>query len=315
MNLWTTWTSGEGRERSSRRGSHTLTTPLGSLNALHSVQKTSGLFDTFQAGNETVAGKASKHFLYGDMEPGTGFALGTGDAGLEPGSADLGELLPLDMMEGDFLDSFLDLSNFLDMQDSDQAAVSAVNMGDVNGKLDFSGITSHLDTEPAVTITEIPTPSVGHALKKRKFVEYSEGDDADVDVITVKIDEGPVDLGPEVAEADHDYVVRKKQKLATIADFDPTAVEVIDSSASECRSAPVHVSTSGRGKDKYRERRDKNNEASRRSRQIRKNKFKDMDKEADELEHKNETLRKKIVELEAMAKTMKAMLIQKMTAK
>lgn len=301
-----------------RGESKALPRPLSSSNTLHSVQKTSGLFDTVKAGNDSVAGKASKHFLYGEMEPGTGLMLGNEDAGLGAGSADLAEFLPLDMMEGDFLDSFLDLSNFLDMQDSNQAAVADVNVGDVNGKLDFSGLTSHLDAEIAVEvpmITEIPTPSFGHALGKRKFAEYSEISDADVDVITVVIKDEPVDLGPEVAEADHDYVVRKKQKQATTADFDPTAVEVIIPSESEGRSAPVHASSSGRGKNKYRERRDKNNEASRRSREIRKHKFKNMDVEADVLVKKNEQLRKRIIELEAMAKTMKAVLIQKMTTK
>ena len=81
------------------------------------------LFVSVQAGNvREVAGKASKTFLNRKMDPRAGLTLDTASAaaqvGLESGSADLEGLLSagaLDMMEGDFLDSFLDLSNFLDM--------------------------------------------------------------------------------------------------------------------------------------------------------------------------------------------------------
>jgi lipopolysaccharide export system protein LptA len=77
----------------------------------------------------------------------------------------------------------------------------------------------------------------------------------------------------------------------------------------------AQVESRSKSKDKYRERRDKNNAASKRSREIKKQKYIEMDKEADTLEIKNEALRKKIVELEELAKFMKAELIRKMTSK
>ena len=67
------------------------------------------------------------------------------------------------------------------------------------------------------------------------------------------------------------------------------------------------------GKDtKYLERRRKNNIASRRSRETRKQKFASMDKQADELERKNAELRVKVAELEKLTKLMKDTLIQQL---
>jgi len=59
----------------------------------------------------------------------------------------------------------------------------------------------------------------------------------------------------------------------------------------------------------------KNNIASKRSREQRKQKFAEMDDEAEKLEIENERLRIKIVELEKMAKEMKAVLVAKMAGK
>lgn len=69
---------------------------------------------TVCAGNEMVAGKASKTLLDVDMtEPNTDL-MGEGQlAGLAL-SEDLGAILPeFGLTEGDCLDSFMDLSNFL----------------------------------------------------------------------------------------------------------------------------------------------------------------------------------------------------------
>ena len=63
---------------------------------------------------------------------------------------------------------------------------------------------------------------------------------------------------------------------------------------------------------KYLERRRKNNIASRRSRETRKQKFASMDKQAEELETKNAELRVKVAELEKLTKLMKDTLIQQL---
>lgn len=265
-----------------------------STDTLRSVQKTSGLFDTVKAGNATVAGKASKTAGL-DLD---GMDIG----GLVPTDEDLGGFIadmPFDLLEeSDYLDSFIDLSNFLVPESSNQAVGSAVDNGEIVKEemfTDFSGIISNLDPEPAVVEAPPEVPTSTTSLRKRRRVDYEEND-ADEYVINV------VDL--EVS--DHDYVT-KKRKLTESVTAATSSHHV--TSTSQLKAAPF------KSTDKYRERRDKNNEASRRSRQIRKLKFVEMDKEADELEKKNEALRKKIVELEALAKTMKAALIKKMTEK
>lgn len=190
------------------------------------------------------------------------------------------------------------------MKGSGLTVDSEVNNGKVKEVIpeDFSGIVDHLKSEPTVfEVTPEVTTSKLSSPRKRKHVEYKEIID-DNFVIEV-VDQ---DLGGECSIADHDYVT-KKPRLAE---------QVTTCKASQISSTtPSKVTSTQKSVDRYRERRDKNNEASRRSRQIRKQKFAEMDIEASQLEVKNEALRKKIVELEALAKTMKAVLIKKMTEK
>ena len=67
--------------------------------------------------------------------------------------------------------------------------------------------------------------------------------------------------------------------------------------------------------ERYVHRRQKNNVASKRSRETRKQKFVSMEQQAVELEADNERLELKITELEQLAKEMKEILIQRMVAK
>ena len=67
--------------------------------------------------------------------------------------------------------------------------------------------------------------------------------------------------------------------------------------------------------EKYRDRRDKNNIASKRSRETRKSKYASMMKQGDELEMQNEALRKKVAELEAQTKEMKALLVKELASR
>ena len=67
--------------------------------------------------------------------------------------------------------------------------------------------------------------------------------------------------------------------------------------------------------EKYRARRNKNNIASKRSRETRTNKFLNMVRQCDELEVQNDLLRQKIVELEIATKGMKAFLIKAFAAR
>ncbi|RUS84685.1 hypothetical protein EGW08_007555 [Elysia chlorotica] len=103
-------------------------------------------------------------------------------------------------------------------------------------------------------------------------------------------------------ELDHDYT--SKSKITA----EMSAAEVI------CQEGIVK----GKGKevvDKQSIRRQKNNIASKRSREQRKQKFSDLDREAEELVERNAALRLKIVELERVAREMKAALVAKMAGK
>lgn len=193
-----------------------------------------------------------------------------------------------------------------DLNKSNSTAGPSVDNGEMKLKLDFSGVVDHLDAEPAVTLKlPIMDPPAQTSLRKRKRVNYVELDEH------MEVDSDVSSIGPDCLTSDHDYVT-KKPKLTAVTVEDSAAAEII-STATVMEAPRRHDRQQPDGK--YRERRDKNNQASRRSRQIRKQKYQEMDKEAEVLEVKNEELRKKIVELEALAKTMKAMLIKKMTEK
>lgn len=65
--------------------------------------------------------------------------------------------------------------------------------------------------------------------------------------------------------------------------------------------------------DKYRERRRKNNIASRRSRELRKRKMETTEQRAQELEEENKRLRARVEELERTGRLMKELLLQRLT--
>lgn len=84
------------------------------------------------------------------------------------------------------------------------------------------------------------------------------------------------------------------------------------------RHKPSDSSTAGSSTEKdekYVERRQKNNIASRRSRETRKQKHLEMEMKADELEKRNTELREKVAELEKLTKEMKEVLVQKLAGK
>ena len=98
----------------------------------------------------------------------------------------------------------------------------------------------------------------------------------------------------------------KRARTATVTS-ESDAESVVSSTSTAFGVVPTM------GKDqKYLERRRKNNIASRRSRETRKQKFASMDKQAEELEAKNAELRVKVAELEKLTKLMKDTLIQQL---
>lgn len=264
-------------------------------------QKTSGLFDKAEAGNRTVAGRVS----------GSGFKVGK----MEPLTPAPGELLeglfqddmPMELTEADYLDSFLDLSNFLpgdaEEKGPDDGLVETFER-EMIGKVDFSGILSSLKEEASVftTASAEVVSSTPDQPRKRKLAESDLIVEPFLDNdIVVDMMDG--EQSPGSLTSDHDYVIKKPKLQSTLTEIEsPFSVPVSSTSESQTTS-----------KSKYRERRDKNNVASQRSRRIRKEKYIQMEQEADQLEIKNNKMREKITELEKLAKFMKAELIKKMT--
>jgi len=101
--------------------------------------------------------------------------------------------------------------------------------------------------------------------------------------------------------ADHSSYATKRPKVETVA-LTPTNSESEDTS-----TAPPSIK-----KDNYRKRRDKNNAASKVSRETRKRKYADMENQADQLEKENADLQAKVTELENLTQMMKNALIQKL---
>ncbi|XP_064612220.1 uncharacterized protein LOC135476201 [Liolophura sinensis] len=104
--------------------------------------------------------------------------------------------------------------------------------------------------------------------------------------------------------SDHDYVLKKPRVAEWTSGTEGSVLQ--DKDAAQPSTSSV---------DRYKERRRKNNIASRRSREIRKQKFADMETEADNLESENRRLEVKIVEMERLAKEMKAILVKSLVNK
>ena len=105
---------------------------------------------------------------------------------------------------------------------------------------------------------------------------------------------------------DHDCYVSKKSRLASTSDMEPDTNTDLDIPSTSTGKLP---------QEKYRNRRIKNNIASRRSRETRKQKFTDMERKAIDLEKANVELRQKVELLEQLTKQMKETLVKKLAGK
>ena len=115
-----------------------------------------------------------------------------------------------------------------------------------------------------------------------------------------------VDATP-LTNPDHcDYTAKCTKRRKVIAK--PDDIELL-SDAESCASS---TSPALSKKEKYAERRRKNNIASRRSRETRKQKHTSLELKAIELEKENEALKLKVDQLEMLAKEMKDVLVQKL---
>lgn len=281
--------------------------PTISSTSLRSPRMTSGLFNTGFAGDsaEITSGTTA-------VQPANAKTLGQ----------DFVEIfdhdLPLNMFEGlgdlgdplgdASMDSFMDLTAFL---------------GE-NAFLGQDGL-----TEPQDQADLQPEVKANKKSLKRPFSKV----DAKVQralTITKVVEVEPL-IPTTVMEKspnyDHDYVA-KRPRMSTLMEDLPIEVSLKDEEDAACLSmeflypGPIPTPSTSQitddsapTEDKYRHRREKNNIASKRSRESRKMKFENMEQEAERLEEDNKRLEVRIVELEKLAKQMKEILVAKMAGK
>lgn len=176
-----------------------------------------------------------------------------------------------------FGEEFMDLSDFLlgGIDESAQLAQTSMDTTPVS---------------PAATTT--PAPSTSSRSSRKRSASTLDTTDDSVFISTT----------------DHcDYTLKRPRLSTTSSEVSDSDTESIASSVSS-----ISVSTPLTAAERKVHRRIKNNVASRRSRETRKQKFSAMEEEAMELEKKNKELSQKVIELETMAKQMKAILVQRL---
>lgn len=276
-----------------------MTTPPGpaqaSCSALRLIQKTSGLFnkgetdvaDLFASVNTegAVSAESTNHGMKADASLATAatddiFSILESSTCNELPSLALDDLSlegSINMGDGEFLEEFIDLSNLIEPQESNPP-VDLLNLDEV-----FLPGSSSNDTTLCLE-------AVGGLGLKRTATEAF-----------------PLDTTPPSANTDHDhYTCRDSLKKRRQSE-----VSSVSSVISE-EDKTLKVKTM---EEKYRIRRDKNNVASKRSRETRKQKYVVMEERATELETINAGLRIKIEKLEALTKQMKEALVERLAKK
>lgn len=183
----------------------------------------------------------------------------------------------LDDLPFDFGEEFMDLSDFL-LGGNEGSATKALS------SMDLSPATPATTT---TTTSTLPAPSPSSTTRKRSASAISD------DSVFTSI-------------VDHCDYTRKRPRLSTVSS------EMSDSDAESTISSVSSVNMARTPKERKVQRRIKNNIASRRSRETRKMKFSEMEEEAAELERRNKELSQKVIELETLAKQMKAVLVQRL---
>ncbi|KAK0049948.1 hypothetical protein Bpfe_020680 [Biomphalaria pfeifferi] len=289
-----------------------------SSTSLRSPQKTCGLFDTgFAGGAHDVTSQDSNDIsdLFSDSatysidNPGTS-KLDLGNDNFLMDSWDL--LDPLGDLEADHLgndslDEFINLDTILageNVFDMTAEVSPVINISPGNMKQAIG----ETETTNTTVVKEIPLLTS----RKRKLSNTKTKET----VLKTSMFEIPARLEKKVAavdtQLDHDYtakLLKLSQDNTSTSQFNNLSHDSEYSSSSITQGQECGIT------DKQAVRRMKNNVASKRSREQRKQKFAEMDQEAEDLIVANEKLRKKIVELEKLAQEMKAQLVAKMSGK
>ncbi|KAH9494832.1 hypothetical protein Btru_017937 [Bulinus truncatus] len=294
-----------------------------SSTSARSPLKTSGLFDTGLAGGALDVTSLDSSDISDLFSSATTYSIDDAD---EPSTSkadfsthflmDNWDLLdPLTDLEADplgdgSLEAFVNLDNFLtgDSFFDDELEVHPVI--DIPSSEMKQKVGEHVTT--ANVTGDLNESSSTDRHRKRKLAKISQKET----VIKTNLFEIPVkveDILVLDTYLDHDYTA-KQMKLSQNCD----QAVVSSRKSSDCVnnefSLELPVEENGIT-DKQAVRRMKNNVASKRSREQRKQKFVEMDQEAEQLIIANENLRKKIVELELLAQQMKAELVAKMSGK
>lgn len=280
QDLWTSWLDGwSSQGPGTDLGVEPTSTTISNI-SLQLDQKVNGLFDNEFAGmmddfagdNMDIA--LDKNIL---MEKKNDLEMEGGEV------VDFLEAMGSTFPGDDFLNSFIDLSNFADIQETESKP--DFSLAEPVISFDLPGLDVNLTAEPGTS--DLVVPEIEEKVipaecgKKRKFSETGEEE------------------GLAAADLDHDYITK-------IPRMSKVVVEPADEIVGEKGKAP---------EKKYVERRIKNNIASKRSRYIRKMKFVELESEADRLIQENQKMRLKIEELEQLAKEMKSALINKLADK
>lgn len=277
---WTSWLDGWTSPGPGMDLGVELTSTTTSNISLRLDQKVNGLFDNEFAGMmDDFAGDNMDNVLDKNI-----LMAKKNDMEMEGGEVvDFLEAMGSTFPEDDFLNSFIDLSNFADIQETDNKP--DISLAEPVISFDLPGLDVSLTAEPDTS--DLVVPEIKEKVipvecgKKRKFSETGEEE------------------GLAAADLDHDYITKIPRMSKVI-------VKPADEVEEENGNAP---------EKKYVERRIKNNIASKRSRYIRKMKFVEMESEADRLIQENQKMRLKIEELEQLAKEMKSALINKLAEK
>jgi len=308
-------------------------------------QKTCGLFDTGFAGDAADVASLGlgvdsdidqSLFTFGDPGPSTSQEPSnddtkynipeTVDATLDDWNFDL--LDPLGDLEdplGDsHLDAFINLETLLGENSFGGSSQMKVESAEVDPVIRFDATDLAVPVSDKLVPQTVASNQVVKPTRKRKAAVSSLDDNL------FKIPD-PMTYDASDSFEDHNYITKSDMVASPCESTHKTKVigkgkkgtlkrKRVASTASDCSevsSTSSNFETDDQTDclDKQSIRRIKNNIASKRSREQRKQKFVDMDNEAEELEKANDVLRNKIVELEKLAKEMKELLVAKMSGK
>jgi len=254
---------------------------------IHSLQKIGGLFN---GANEKFAGTDW-------IDPVT--TVQTISSTFSPSPKDIAEFLFPSVSDGGMLSSYP--QNVYKESSNDLAVILAQTEDTLAGHLDFCEVFTDLDDLMSMDANQFMqqlTPSV-EACKERSCELLSVPA-----ALTPTVSQLDAAAAAALSNPDHSYSTVKHDPLKR-------KLHEITSCGEEDETDLSHH----RGKhSRYLERRKKNNIASKRSRETRKNKFVEMDVETHNLEKANEELRKRIEQLESLTKQMKEALVARLAS-